>query len=151
MVLESLLAYAHLIAIFSLIVFLTSEAALCRSEWMNAEAVRRLARVDFVYMLTAVAVLATGVARTAWGIKGIGWYWSQPLLYLKLALFVAIGLLSIKPTQNFLRWRKQLAAGGGLPSADEVARTRRWVMIEAHVLILIPLAAVLLARGVGVR
>lgn len=151
MILESLLAYAHLIAILSLVVFLTSEAALCRSEWMNGDVVRRLARVDFVYMLTAVAVLATGVARTVWGMKGIGWYWSQPLLYVKLALFVAIGLLSIKPTQSFLRWRKQLAAGAGLPSPDEVARARRWVMIEAHLLILIPLAAVLLARGVWVR
>jgi putative membrane protein len=151
MILESLLAYAHFIAILSLVVFLTSEAALCRAEWMNAAVVRRLARLDFVYMLTAIAVLATGIARTVWGIKGAGWYWSQPLLYTKLALFVAIGLLSIKPTLSFTRWRRALDASGALPSADEVSQARRWVMIEAHLLILVPLAAVFLARGVAAR
>jgi putative membrane protein len=149
MVLESLLAYAHLIAILSLVVFLSSEAALCRSEWMSAAVVQRLARVDAIYAITALAVLATGAARTVWGVKGAGWYWSQPLLYVKLGLFVVIGLLSIKPTREFIRWRRACAADGTLPSADEVKRTRRIVMIEAHLLILIPLAAVLLARGVA--
>ena len=151
MILESVLAYAHFIAILSLVVFLTSEAALCRSEWINAAAVRRLARIDFVYMLTAIAVLATGIARTVWGIKGPAWYWSQPLLHIKLTLFIAIGLLSIKPTLAFMRWRKAVEANGALPAADEVAATRRWVMIEAHLLILVPLAAVFLARGVFTR
>ena len=151
MILESLLAYAHFIAILSLVVFLSSEAALCRSEWLNAAAVRRLARIDFIYMITAMAVLATGIARTVWGVKGTGWYWSQPLLHTKVALFVAIGLLSIKPTIAFTRWRKAVDANGTLPSAEEVAATRRWVMIEAHLLILVPLAAVALARGVLTR
>ena len=36
MILESLLAYAHFIAILSLVVFLTSEAALCRSEYRRS-------------------------------------------------------------------------------------------------------------------
>jgi putative membrane protein len=151
MILESLLAYAHFIAILSLVVFLTSEAALCRSEWMNAAAVRRLARVDFVYMLAAIAVLATGIARTVWGLKGSGWYWSQPLLHTKLALFVLIGLLSIKPTIAFTRWRRAVEAGGALPAEAEVRGVRRWIMIEAHLIILVPLAAVLLARGVLTR
>ncbi|HET8693556.1 MAG TPA: DUF2214 family protein, partial [Aquabacterium sp.] len=57
MLLESLLAYAHFIAIFSVIVFMTSEAALCRAEWMNAAVVRRLVRLDLIYLLAAVAVL----------------------------------------------------------------------------------------------
>ena len=36
MTLEALLAYAHLLAILTLVVFISSEAALCRPEWMNA-------------------------------------------------------------------------------------------------------------------
>jgi hypothetical protein len=36
MILESLLAYAHILAILTLVVFIASEAALCRPEWMNA-------------------------------------------------------------------------------------------------------------------
>ena len=151
MLIESLLAYAHFVAILSVVVFLTSEAALCRSEWLNAAVVRRLARLDVIYLSAAIAVLLTGLARTWWGVKGMGWYWHQPLLHIKLTLFVVIGLISIKPTLAFSRWRKQLDATGVLPAESEVRGVRRLIMIEAHLLVLIPLAATLLARGVWVR
>lgn len=147
MTLEALLAYAHFLAILTLVVFISSEAALCRIEWMNAKIVERLAVVDRIYGIAAGAVLLTGLARTWWGIKGASWYWHQPLLHLKLGLFIAVGLMSIKPTIMFIRWRKQLRAGGALPSAPEVTTARRWVMIQAHIIAVIPLAAVFLARG----
>ncbi|MBF9266691.1 DUF2214 family protein [Paracidovorax cattleyae] len=148
---EALLAYAHFLAILAMAVFLASEAALCRKEWMNAAVVERLARVDLIYGLSALAVLATGLARVAWGMKGSAWYWSQPLLHAKVTLFVAIGVLSIAPTMRFLRWRKTLRATGALLDEATIRSTRRLVMIEAHLLAVIPLLAVFLARGVGAR
>lgn len=151
MLLESLLAYAHIVAILSVVVFLTSEAALCRTEWLNAAVVRRLARVDVIYVAAAIAVLLTGIARTWWGMKGAGWYWHQPLLHLKLTLFVLIGLISIKPSMSFARWRQQLDATGVLPDEAEVRGVRKLIMLEAHLLVLIPLAGTLLARGVWTR
>ena len=151
MLLESLLAYAHFVAILSVVVFVTSEAALCRVEWLNAAVVRRLARVDVIYLFAALAVLLTGVARTWWGMKGAGWYWQQPLLHLKLTLFVVIGLISISPTLAFRRWVTQLDGHGTLPEAAEVRRVRRLVMIQAHLMVLIPLAGSLLARGFWTR
>jgi putative membrane protein len=151
MLTESLLAYAHFAAILTMVVFLTSEAALCRVEWLNAAVVRRLARLDLIYMVAALMVLATGVARTVWGVKGLGWYWHQPLLHLKLSLFVVIGLVSLRPTLAFIRWRRQLDATQALPGEDEIRSVRRWIMVEAHLLMLLPLAATLLARGVGTR
>ncbi len=151
MLTESLLAYAHFVAILTLVVFISSEAALCRPEWMNAAVVRRLARVDIIYVVAAIAVLATGFARTYWGVKGFGWYWHQPLLHLKLTLFVVVGLMSIGPTRAFIRWRRALDANGALPAEAEVRKVRRWIMIQAHVVMLIPLAATLLARGVWTR
>lgn len=151
MLLESLLAYAHFVAILSVVVFITSEAALCRVEWMNAAVVRRLARLDLIYLFAAIAVLVTGLARTYWGAKGMGWYWHQPLLHTKVTLFAVIGLISIKPTLAFIRWRKKLDADGRLPSEAEVKSVRKLIMIEAHLLVLIPLAGTLLARGVWTR
>jgi putative membrane protein len=149
MTLEAILAYLHLLAILTLVVFLSSEAALCRVEWMNAKVVERLGKVDMVYGIASGAVLLTGVARTWWGVKGTSWYWTNPLLHTKLALFVVIGLLSIKPTMMFARWRKELKATGALPSDGQVRLARRLVMVQAHLLVLIPLAAVFLARGFG--
>ena len=151
MLLQAALAYAHLVAILSLVVFISSEAALCRVEWMSAAVVQRLARVDRIYQAAALATLATGIARTVWGMKGFGWYWGQPLLYAKLALFVAIGLMSIGPARTFERWRRTSQATGGLPPGDEIRATRRTIIVQAHLLVLIPLAAVLLARGIGTR
>lgn len=149
--LEALLAGLHIVAILSLVVFLSSQAALCRMEWMNAAVVRRLARLDMVYGLTAVAVLLTGLARTWYGMKGLGWYWHQPLLHFKFGLFLIIGLLSIKPTLTYRRWVRTLDSAGTLPSDRDVRATRRLVMLQAHLLVLIPIAAVMLARGVWTR
>lgn len=151
MILESFLAYFHLVAIFTMVVFMASEAALCRSEWMNPAVVHRLVRLDLIYGIAALCVLAAGLARAYWGMKGSGWYWSQPLLHFKLTLYIVIGLMSLKPTFSFLRWRRNLVATGALPPPEEVRAVRRYVMIETHLLGLLLLAGVLLARGVLTR
>lgn len=151
MTLEAILAYLHLLAILTMVVFIASEAALCRVEWLNAAVVERLAKVDRIYGIAAVAVIATGVARTWWGMKGTAWYWTNPLLHLKLTLFIIVGLISIFPTMRYLRWRKALRATGALPAEAEVRKTRKLVMIQAHLIALIPLVAVFLARGFGAR
>ena len=151
MTLEAILAYLHFLAILTMVVFISSEAALCRAEWLNAAVVERLARVDMIYGISAMVVLATGVARTWWGIKGTAWYWSNPLLHLKLGLFIIVGMISIFPTLTYLRWRKALRSSGALPAEAEVHKTRRQVMVQAHIIALIPLVAVFFARGFGAR
>ena len=148
---EALLAYAHFLAILTMVVFLASEAALCRGEWLNAAVVERLAKVDMIYGISSIAVLLTGVARTYWGMKGTGWYWTQPLLHAKITLFIVVAVMSIVPTLRFMRWRRNLRATGALPTELEIKKTRRLIMIEAHLVALIPLLAVFLARGVGTR
>jgi putative membrane protein len=149
MTLEALLAYAHILAILTMVVFISSEAALCRVEWLNARVVERLGRVNRIYGIAAGAVLVTGLARTWWGVKGTAWYWHNGLLHLKLALFVAIALMSIKQTRMFRSWLRQLEAGGSLPAGEQVKTARKWVMWQAHLIVLVPLAAVFLARGFG--
>ncbi len=134
MTLESLLAYAHLLAILTMVVFLASEAALCRVEWLNAAVVERLGKIDMVYGISAGLVLLSGLARVVLGSKGAAWYAHNPLLYLKLAMFLAIGLISIKPTLMFVRGRRALRASGALPDAPEIKKARRLVMVQAHIL-----------------
>jgi putative membrane protein len=146
---EALLAYAHIVAIFTMIVFLTSEAALCRVEWMSAVIVERLAKVDVIYGISAVAVLLTGLARVFLGAKGAAYYAGNPLFWVKVVLFVVVALLSITPTVAFIRWRRVLRANGALPPEAEIRRVRKRVMTQAHIIPLVPLAAVFLARGFG--
>lgn len=147
MTLEAVLASLHLLAILTLVVFVTSQAALCRSEWMNAAVVKRLARLDAIYGIVAVVLLLTGLARLFLGVKGIAGYTGSPLFHLKMTLFVVGGLLSIKPTIAFRRWKRTLDASGQLPSDQDVTETRRWVMRQAHVIPVIAVIAIFWARG----
>lgn len=149
MTFEAILAYLHLLAILTMVVFISSEAALCRVQWLNAAVVERLAKVDLVYGIAAIMVLVTGVARTVWGVKGTSWYWTNPLLHVKLTLFIVVGVISIFPTMTYFRWRKTLRSTGALPAEADILKTRKLVMVQAHLIALIPLVAVFLARGFG--
>ena len=115
---------------------------------MAAPAVADKADNAFMMICTAL-VLLSGLARTQWGAKGALWYWSNPLLHLKLTLFFITALLMIGPTRRIARWQARLAAGGSLPPEAEISGVRKLVMIATHLVALIPLAAVFLARGFG--
>jgi len=147
--LDALLAYLHYISIFTLIVFLTAEAVVLRPD-MTPEIHHRLARYDAVFGFAALAVLITGLLRVFYGAKGYAFYAHNPVFHVKVGLFILVGLMSIVPTINILRWKKQgKTLPNFVPTPAEIAKTRRWVMIESHLIIFIPLAAVLMARGIG--
>ena len=149
MIRDAILQYLHISAILALVVFISSEAALCRPDWINAKIVERLVTVDRIYGIAAGVVLGTGLLRIYLGTKGASWYWGNWLLHVKLTLFILVGLISILPTIRFIRWRKALRADGSLPAAEEVRKARKLVMLQAHIIPIIPLAAAFLARGFG--
>ena len=147
MTLEAILASLHLVAILTLVTFMASQAAMCRIEWINAAVVERLVRLDIIYQVAMASVLATGLVRVFWGIKGVSWYATQPLLHLKITLFVVMVILSMAPTLAFRRWRRKLRATGALPGAEELRKVRRLVMVQSHILPVVAVIAVFWARG----
>lgn len=149
--LEAALAYAHLIAILSWVVFIGSSTALACAEWLNAAALARLARVDRIAGIGAMAVLITGLARVLWGTKGAAWYLEQPLLWGKLGLWLLMVAGGIGASRRIQAWQRACVSGAGLPSADQLATVRRRLMAASHLMVVVPLLAVCLARGLGVR
>jgi putative membrane protein len=147
MTLEAILAAFHLVAILTFVVFLSSQAALCRMEWMNAAVVERLARLEVIYGVAAMLVIGSGVGRLVWGVKGISWYLSQPMFHIKITIVVVMAILSIWPSMVFRRWRRSLRATGAMPQAQEVKKVRRLVMIQSHLLPVVAVIAVFWARG----
>lgn len=144
---EALFAYLHYAAIFALAGAMLVEYALLRQPDLNPF-VNMLARTDLIYGIAAVAVLATGLTRLfAYG-KGLDWYMGTWLMHLKLSLFVLVALVSIVPTLRFIQWKKRLAAGGSVAPGEQRGM-RLLVLLQMHVVFLLPLLGVLIARGYG--
>lgn len=149
MISDALLAYAHFASVFLLFAFLTVEAMLLRYE-VDAKAATLIARVDLWYGASAGMVLITGLLRIFFGAKGSAFYLENPMFWGKVALFALLGLLSIKPTLMFLRWSRAIKSNAAFaPDDAERRRARKLVMIQIHLAALLPLTAVLMARGVG--
>ena len=149
MMTDALLAYFHFSAIFMLFAFLTVEAMVLGNP-LDANAVRLIARIDLWYFGAAIVVLISGLLRLYWGARGVGFYSGNPMFHVKIAVFIAIGILSIFPTLQFLRWSRQLKSDAVfVPPEPERRRARRLVMFELHIAALLPLFAVLMARGIG--
>lgn len=146
--LESLLAFFHIVAFVMWVVFAAALAALCRSEWLNAPALRRMARLDALFWFATALVIASGLMRVWLGKFGAPFYWANWLLHLKLTVFAVVLVLQALATRRLAAWRALLPA---LPAAADVRRVRLLLIACTHVMALLPLAAVFMARGFGVR
>jgi putative membrane protein len=136
-VLDLGLAILHHIFVFSLVATLAMEGVMLKAAAVDPA---RLVQVDARFGMTAMLVPAIGVCRVIWGGKGWSFYADNPFFWGKVAVFAAIGLISIGPTRLFFRWRKAAAGGTAFtPPAGELKRARMWVGLEA--LLLIPLLA----------
>ena len=141
---DLILAIAHHLLFFGLIVMLVMERMLLGAAPIN---VRRLARIDGGYGATALLILVIGAGRVFYGGKGWAFYESNPFFWAKMAAFLLVGLASIVPTLAFLRWRRDLAADADFqPPAADIARIRWWTGMQLLGVIAILVCAALMAR-----
>ena len=146
---DAALSYLHFVFAFVLVAAIAAEAWVLRLP-IDGRAAQLLLRIDLFYAIAAVGVISAGVARAYFGAKGADYYFAQPFFWAKMATFAVIGLVSIGPTRAFLRGVKasKTDAAFAVVEADS-KRIRRLVMIEVHLLALVPLFAALMARGIG--
>src|SRR5262245_18362247 len=145
---EPLMAYLHYLSIIFVGGFLIAELGMCRVG-MTSEQAQRIAIIDAVFFASALAALATGLLRLFFYAKGVGSSAGNPTFWVKMALYVSIAAISIKPTRTFLRWKRAAVDRGAAPPGAEIAAARRVIHLELGLLALIPLIAVLIARGIG--
>jgi uncharacterized membrane protein len=93
---------------------------------LSPEQARWLAKVDLCYFGAAMIALGTGIARVLWFGKGLDFYTGNPVFYIKLALFLALGLISLPPTLQFLSWRRAMRERSFEVSDYQVLRVRRF-------------------------
>ncbi|MDO9174566.1 MAG: DUF2214 family protein [Actinomycetota bacterium] len=139
-------ACLHHLALLVMTGALCAEFVLLRQDDIRAH-VGTLSRIDVVYILSALVLLLAGLSRLVWFGKGMAFYQQTPYFHVKMMLFVLIGVLSIPPTMRYVRWRRAAVAGTLAITPAEHRSTRRLVLAELHLLLLMPLFAVLMARG----
>ena len=149
MTLQALLAYIHYVSIISLISTLVLELVIFEKV-LSGKEIRKLQRIDRLYGLASIMVIATGTLRIMLYGKGWGYYLDSYFFITKLSLFLALGLLSIYPTLLILKWRKLPDSIESLVLEDsQYKKILAIIRLEVIIVFLIPLFAALMARGLG--
>lgn len=142
-------AWLHLVAAGIAAGLLMAEYWLCRRMPDRAQ-VRLLAMADLGYLLALITSLATGLARLAQFGREPGYYLANRLFWLKIAVFVAVGLVAVVPSLQYLRWsREARSAPAFAPLSREVERVRAAIAFSLGLWLVLPLLAALIARGYG--
>jgi putative membrane protein len=140
-------AFLHHLCFVALFVTLTVEMVLLR-QTLTVENARRLLTVDGIYGAFAGALLVIGLLRVFFFEKGFAYYWSSHAFLTKFGLFIIVGILSIIPTMEFMKWRKDLKEGR-VPAVDpaRIKKLRQIMHWELTGLMLILFFAAWMAKG----
>jgi putative membrane protein len=112
-------------------------------------ALPRLLGADNAWGLAALLWVTTGVWRLLAGTeKPTQYYMGNHVFWTKMALFVAILVLEIRPMITLIRWRRVLA-GRGAPDLTPAPGLARISYVQAVLVALMVLAATAMARGLG--
>ncbi len=142
---DLLVRYLHFLGIFVVFAALLGQHLLLKSSVPRAF-VAKAQRFDLAYLIAVVVVIATGLLQWFSGAKPAAFYTPNPVFHAKVTLFLVVAIVSIYPTV-FMRKEKN-----GDP--DEVVAIPRGIVhcvrLELLLLVVIPLLAVIMARGLGI-
>jgi len=111
----------------------------------------RVFHADNWWGISVLILLPTGLLRAFAGFeKGAAWYLHNGLFHAKLGLFLTIFALEILPMITLIRWRRAVGAGQSVDTS-RAPTFARISLIQTHLLVLMVLAAVAMARGIGAR
>ncbi|MGJ8680818.1 DUF2214 family protein [Paraglaciecola sp.] len=135
--------YLHFIGIIVLAGTLVAEHMLLIGQVSNAQ-MKKLARIDRVYGVSALVVLTAGLTLWFWVGKPAEFYTKNGVFHAKVTLFVIMGLLTIYPTIFINKASRSTEEFITIPK-----RVINMVRAQLACLVLIPLSAVFMAKGFG--
>lgn len=143
--LEITLRYLHFLSILTIAATVLGEYLLLKPV-MTRKEIGRLSKIDAFYGLAALVLLGAGLTLWFGGISKPTFYYSKNwIFHLKVGLFAFVGILSIYPTVFFIKQRK-----GDAAETITIPSKLIWMIrLELILLLIIPLLATLMARGIG--
>jgi putative membrane protein len=146
---DLLLTILHHLAAFGIVAGQSIAVTMLRGT-LDAPRLARLVMIDRLHWVAMALVVAAGTGRLFTGAKGTAFYTANPSFWTKMALIAGIVALSVEPARRYVRWRDAAVADSGYRPPDPlVAATRRMVFWASHLVLFVLVAAVLMARGIG--
>ena len=146
---SALVAYVHYLGIILCFGSLLFERICLKTNLNKKEAISMII-ADVIYGIAGLAILVTGILRVKYFGQGAEFYTSNPVFWIKVTLYIIVGLLSLYPTTTYILWAIPLSKNK-LPiiSKNLVSRFKLIITTELVGFAIIPLFATLMARGVG--
>jgi len=148
MMTDLLLSIAHHLIAFGLVAVVAMQWILLRDP-PDHPTVQRLARLNVSVIILTVIVLVVGALRAIYGLKGWAFLAHNPLFHTKVTLFLIVMLIMVVPTLRFAQWRRATANPAWSLPSTQWKTVRRCLVAEFHLLLIIPILAALMARGLG--
>ncbi|MBA3892393.1 MAG: DUF2214 family protein [Gemmatimonadales bacterium] len=118
-------------------------------EPLDAAGLRRVFYADSWWGVAAALWIGTGLVRLIGGLeKGMDYYLRNHVFWGKMTLLLAVLLLELSPMVTLVRWRIQ-ARRGEMPDTRRAGRFASISYVQAALVLLMVLAAVVMARGIG--
>ena len=146
---SALVAYVHYLGIILCFGALMFERIMLKINLSKKETIAIII-ADVIYGIAGLAILITGILRVKYYGQGGEFYTSNPIFWVKVSLYILIGLLSLYPTTTYILWAIPLSKDK-LPviSEDLVKRFKLIIVTELVGFAVIPFFATLMARGIG--
>ena len=146
---SALVAYFHYLGIILCFGALMFERITLKINLNKNEAISIII-ADVIYGIAGLAILITGILRVKYYGQGGEFYTSNPIFWVKVSLYIVIGLLSLYPTTTYILWAIPLSKNK-LPviSEDLVKRFKLIIVTELVGFAVIPFFATLMSRGIG--
>jgi putative membrane protein len=147
MITSAIVAYLHYLGLMLSFAALFTEALFFKKDISLKEA-KLVGIADIVYGIAASTILVTGILRVLYFGKGSAYYLDNSIFWVKIAIFIGVGLLSLYPTVTFVIWWIKDLIKDQTPVISDTQHTLITWSIRAELLgfCLIPLTAALMAR-----
>jgi len=144
---SAIVAYLHYLGLMLSFASLIVEYFFFKKE-INVKDAKIVGIADGIYGISATTILVTGILRVMYFGKGSEYYLNNNFFWVKITLFIIVGLLSLYPTITFIVWWvKDLIKEQAPTITNNQYQIISWsIKGELIGFILIPLMAAIMAR-----
>ena len=148
---SAMVAYIHYLGIILCVGTLFFERILLKANLNRKDSIL-LIITDSIYGFAGLAILFTGILRVKYFGQGGDFYTSNPVFWIKVTIFIIIGLISLYPTVTYISWVLPIRKNKSIMISENVVKRFKFLITTELIgFAIIPFFATLMARGVGLN